>query len=78
MCTISNEKNKSIKNLIFTNLFWYFDSKQTKAKYTNRITGEVKAKTIYMLIQKIVKSPVIITNKYKGIKADELENYGNY
>ena len=47
-------KRKNMKNLIFTNLRWNFGSKKVKGKHTHRITGEVKTKTIYMSIQKLV------------------------
>ena len=80
MCTTSNEKNKTIKNLIFANIRWHFRSKQVKGKLTNRITGKVKEKTICMFIQKLVKPPTIASNKYKykGMEQDELVQYGNY
>ena len=64
MCATSNEKNKTIKNLIFANIQWHFGSKQVKRKLTNRITGKVKEKNIYMSIQKLVKSPTITSNNY--------------
>ena len=67
-CTTNNEKNKNIENLIFANLRWYFGSKQVKGKHTNRITGKVKTKTIYMSIQKLVKSPTITSNSYNGME----------
>ena len=80
ICTTSNEKNKTIKNLIFANIRWHFRSKQVKGKLTNRITGKVKEKTICMFIQKLVKPPTIASNKYKykGMEQDELVQYGNY
>ena len=68
----SNDKNKKIKNLIFTNLRWHFGSKKVKGKHTNRITGEVKTKTICMSIQKLVKPPIITHNNYGGVETDEL------
>ena len=78
MCTTSNEKNQKIKNLTFTNLWWHFGSKKVQRKHTNRITGEVKTKTICMLIQKLEKTPIPTTNKYKGFEADKLGDQGNY
>ena len=78
MCTASNEKNKTIKNLIFTNIRWHFGSKQVKGKFTNRITEKVKEKIICMSIQKLVKPPTITSNKYDVAKQDELVQYGNY
>ena len=72
MCTTSNDKNKNIKNLIFTNLQWHFGSKKVKGKHTNRITGEVTTKAICMSIQKLVKSPIITHSSYDGVEADEL------
>lgn len=58
---MSNKKYKNIKNLIFTNLQWHFGPKKVKGKHTNRITSEVKTKTICMSIQKLVKPPTITT-----------------
>ena len=72
MCTTSNEENKNIKNLIFINLRWLFRSKKVKGKRTNRITGEVKTKTVCMFIQKLVKTPTITSNNNNGVEADEL------
>ena len=62
MCSTSNEKNKTIKNLIFTDIRWHFGSKQVKGKLTNRINGQVKEKTMCMSIQKLVKLPTITSN----------------
>ena len=78
MCTTRNNKNKNIKNLIFTNLRWDFESKKVKGKHTNRITGEVKIQTICMLIQKLKKAPTPTTNNYKEFEEDKLVNYCNY
>ena len=78
MYTTSNQKNKTIKNLIFTNLWWHFRSKKVKGKHTNRITGEVKIKTVFMLIQKLEKTPTPTTNNCKGFEADKLVDYSNY
>ena len=52
MCTNSNEKNKSIKRLLFSDIRWHFGAKQVKEKLTNTITGKVKTKAICMSIQK--------------------------
>ena len=49
-----------------------------KGKLTNRITGQVKEKIIYMSIQKLVKSQTITSNKYDGVEQDELVQYGDY
>ena len=57
---------------------WYFGSKKVKRKHTNRITREVKTKTIYIAIQKLEKIPTITTNNYKGFEEDKLVDYGNY
>ena len=78
MCTTNNVKDKSIKNLIFTNLQWHFGSKKVKGKHTNRIIGKVTTKAICMLIQKPVKAPIIIHNNYDAVKTDELVDYGDY
>ena len=75
---MASEMNKNIENLIFTNLQWYFGSKQVKGKHTNIITGKVKTKTIYMSIQKLVKSLTITSNNYNGIEQNELVECGNY
>ena len=78
MCSISNEKNKSIKNLLFSDQRWQFGGKQVKGKLTNRITGKVKTKAICMSIQKVVKPKTITFNQYSGVEQDELVQYGNY
>ena len=38
----------------------------------------MKTKTIYMLIQKLEKTPTPTTNNYKGFEADKLVDSGNY
>ena len=78
MCTACNEKNKNIKNLIFTNLWWHFGLKKVQGKYTDIITGEVKTKTACISIQKLVETPTITTNNYKKVEADKLVDYGSY
>ena len=78
MCSTSNEKNKTIKNLMFTNIRWHFGAKQIKGKHTNRKTGQVSNKIICMSIQKLVKPTTMTSNKYAGVEQDELVHYGNY
>ena len=75
MCITSNEKNKSIKNLLFYDMRWHFGAKQVKGKLTNRITGKVKSKAICIAIQKIVKPKTITTNQYNGVEQNELVQY---
>ena len=78
MASTSNDKNKTIKNLMFTNLRWHSTAKKVEGKHTNRITGRVTTKSICMSIQKPVKAPIITHNKYAAIESDELVAYGNY
>ena len=78
MCTTSNEKNKTTKNLIYANIWWHFGSKQVKGKHIDRITGKGKEKTTCIFIQKLIKLPTITSNKYNGMEQDELVQYGNY
>ena len=78
MIITSNKKNKSIKNLLFSDMQWHFGAKQVKGKLTNRITGKVKEKAICMSIRKLVKPQIITFNQYNGVKQDKLVQYGDY
>ena len=77
MSTTSNDRNMSIRNLLFSDMRWRFGVKKVKAKLTNQITGKVRTKSICMAIQKVVK-PTITSNHYSGIEQDKLVQYGNY
>ena len=59
-------------------MLWHFGAKQIKGRLTNRITGRVKTKAIYMSIQKVVKPKTNTSNQYSGVESDELVQYGNY
>ena len=63
---------------IFINLQWSFVSRKIKEKHTNRLTGEVKTKTICMSIQELEKSLTTKSNNYIGLESDELVEYGDY